>query len=273
MRRIAFLLLLLSALPLAADDDREVLDALVASLAPDAETVLVAEQTRVVGGIPVMANTPPQLAEGAAMMRELALRNAVAGRVPMLSAKTISAARFQQMLDDRAALGDAGAAVEVTLPAYNDDRTVAVVQYRIVKPFGRGTVRRVGSAILQRHADGWRISDRLTLMSDYGGGAARPLRVGGEVKAPVLVHRVAPHYPEDARKARAMGIVIVEALVDRQGRIVDVEILKNMPFGMGQAAVDAVRQWQFRPATMNGEPVDVIFNLTVNFKLDLPAIH
>jgi TonB family protein len=45
-------------------------------------------------------------------------------------------------------------------------------------------------------------------------------------------------------------------------------VLKPLPFGLDQAAVDAVRRWKFKPGTLNGQPVDVIFNLTVNFKLN-----
>jgi TonB family protein len=47
-----------------------------------------------------------------------------------------------------------------------------------------------------------------------------------------------------------------------------VNVLKPLAFGLDQAAADAVRRWKFRPGTLNGQPVDVIFNLTVNFKLN-----
>jgi TonB family protein len=97
------------------------------------------------------------------------------------------------------------------------------------------------------------------------------LRVGGDVKAPVVTHRVEPFYPEEARAARISGIVILEVIIDKAGVVRDAVVLKPLPFGLDQAAIDAVRQWKFRPATMNGEPVDVVFNLTVNFKLDKPA--
>lgn len=97
-----------------------------------------------------------------------------------------------------------------------------------------------------------------------------PFRVGGDVKAPVLVHRVDTVYPEAARKARITGIVIVEARIDRAGSVKSVLVLKPLPYGLSEAAVDAVKQWTFRPGTLNGKPVDVIFNLTVNFKLDMP---
>ena len=96
---------------------------------------------------------------------------------------------------------------------------------------------------------------------------ASALHVGGDVKAPVVVSRVEPVYTEVARKARISGIVIVEALVDKNGTVRDVNVLKPLAFGLDQAAIDAVKQWKFMPALKNGEPVDVAFNLTVNFKL------
>jgi periplasmic protein TonB len=95
-----------------------------------------------------------------------------------------------------------------------------------------------------------------------------PLRVGGDVKPPVIVTRVDPSYPEVARKARVQGIVIVEAVIDRNGAVRDVKVLKGLPFGLSESASDAVRRWRFKPGTLNGKPVDVIFNLTVIFKLN-----
>jgi TonB family protein len=94
------------------------------------------------------------------------------------------------------------------------------------------------------------------------------LRVGGEVKAPTVISKVEPEYSEEARRARISGIVILEALIDKNGNVTDINVLKPLPFGLDQAAIDAVKQWKFKPAMMNGQPVDVVFNLTVNFKLD-----
>ncbi|MEA2346017.1 MAG: periplasmic protein TonB [Thermoanaerobaculia bacterium] len=95
-----------------------------------------------------------------------------------------------------------------------------------------------------------------------------PLRVGGDVKAPVAISKVDPVYPEVARKARISGIVIVECTISKNGDVTDIHVLKPLPFGLDQAAVDAVKRWKFKPGTLNGQPVDVIFNLTVNFKLN-----
>jgi TonB family protein len=95
-------------------------------------------------------------------------------------------------------------------------------------------------------------------------------RVGGDVKAPRVVHRVNPVYPEAARHERISGIVILEVLIGKDGRVKDTAVLKGLPDGLSEAALAAVKQWEFEPATLNGQPVDVIFNLTTNFKIDAP---
>ncbi len=61
--------------------------------------------------------------------------------------------------------------------------------------------------------------------------------------------------------------MIVQAIIDKQGNVTNVKVLKGLPMGLEEAAVDAIKQWRFRPATLNGKPVTVYYNLTVNFKL------
>jgi TonB family protein len=97
---------------------------------------------------------------------------------------------------------------------------------------------------------------------------AQPFRVGGDVKAPVAIVYVDPIYPQEARQARVSGIVILDTVIDHNGVVKDVRVRKPLPFGLSEAAVDAVKQWSFKPGTLNGEAVDVVFELTVNFKLD-----
>jgi len=97
---------------------------------------------------------------------------------------------------------------------------------------------------------------------------AGPLRVGGDVKAPVAINRAKPDYTDAARKARITGVVVVEAIVNKQGDVEQVKVLKGLPLGLSEQAVDAVKKWRFHPGTLNGEPVEVIFDLTVNFTLE-----
>ena len=94
-----------------------------------------------------------------------------------------------------------------------------------------------------------------------------PIRVGGDVQPPVKVSAPSPQYTEIARKARIQGVVIVEAIIDKEGSVTNVKVLKGLPMGLDTAAADAVKKWKFQPATLNGKPVAVIYNLTVNFRL------
>jgi periplasmic protein TonB len=95
-----------------------------------------------------------------------------------------------------------------------------------------------------------------------------PVPVGGDVTAPVKVHTPKPQYTELARRARIQGLVIVQAVIDKRGQVVDAEVLRGLPMGLDQAAVDAVRRWRFEPATLNGKPVDVYYSLSVTFTLN-----
>jgi len=98
-------------------------------------------------------------------------------------------------------------------------------------------------------------------------GGDAPIMVGGEVKAPEKITAPQPQYTEIARKARIQGVVIVQAIIDRDGNVTNVKVLKGLPMGLEESAVDAIKQWKFKPATLNGRPVTVYYNLTVNFKL------
>jgi protein TonB len=95
-----------------------------------------------------------------------------------------------------------------------------------------------------------------------------PLRVGGDVKAPVVTDRADPKYTETARAAKVAGIVVVEAVIGKDGRVQNVTVIKGLPMGLSEQAETAVRRWRFKPGTLNGQPVATIFTLTVTFKLN-----
>lgn len=96
-----------------------------------------------------------------------------------------------------------------------------------------------------------------------------PIMVTSEVNKPVKTAGPDPVYTEIARKARIQGVVIVQAIINEQGNVTNVKVLKSLPMGLDQAAVDAVKKWRFQPATLksNGKPVAVFYNLTVNFRI------
>jgi protein TonB len=103
------------------------------------------------------------------------------------------------------------------------------------------------------------------------GDVETPVHAVGDVRAPKLVRRVDPLYPEIARLARVGGVVIIEAETDLYGRVRNARILRSIPL-LDQAALDAVRQWIYEPMVVNGRPRGVIFTVTMTFKLTLDGI-
>jgi protein TonB len=95
---------------------------------------------------------------------------------------------------------------------------------------------------------------------------AAPVRLHSGIRAPSKVLNVPPVYPELARRAGIEGIVILEATIDAQGHVVSATVLRSVPL-LDQSALEAVRQWTFSPALLNGVPVPVIMTVTVRFQL------
>ncbi|HOK46008.1 MAG TPA: TonB family protein, partial [Bryobacteraceae bacterium] len=91
--------------------------------------------------------------------------------------------------------------------------------------------------------------------------------VGGVVQEPVLLERVQPVYPPLARQARIAGVVRVEALVGADGRVLRATAVSGPPL-LRQSAVEAVQRWRYRPATLNGKPVEVTTQVDISFTLN-----
>jgi TonB family protein len=89
-------------------------------------------------------------------------------------------------------------------------------------------------------------------------------RVGGAVTAPSRLG--VPKYPPDAQAAGLKGAVVVEVVVDATGTVTEPKIIQSIPL-LDEAAIRAVRDWHFEPTLVNGQPVPVRMNLTVNFTL------
>jgi TonB family protein len=94
-----------------------------------------------------------------------------------------------------------------------------------------------------------------------------PLRIIGDVKAPVVIHRVTPLYPKSAIAIHLNGSAIVECIIDKTGHVRDAKMLRSSSPLFNQAAIDAVLQWQFVPGSLHGTAVDTIFDLTVTFQV------
>jgi protein TonB len=97
------------------------------------------------------------------------------------------------------------------------------------------------------------------------GGGLR--RIGGGVSAPVLIHEVEPEFSEEARKAKASGNVLVSLWVDDKGNPSHVRVLRGVGMGLDEKAIDAVKQYKFKPAMEGGKPVTVELNVEVNFQI------
>jgi TonB family protein len=96
--------------------------------------------------------------------------------------------------------------------------------------------------------------------------APAPVRVGGTIKAPAQTKRVHPPYPPEAQAAGVQGVVIMEATIGVDGKVTDVRVLRSIPL-LDQAALDAVRQWEYAPTVVNGVTVPVVMTVTLNFTL------
>lgn len=95
---------------------------------------------------------------------------------------------------------------------------------------------------------------------------AKRIRVAARVVEANLIHDVAPKYPPEAGRARIEGAVVLLAVIGKDGSVQDVRVESGLPL-LAQAAVDAVKQWRYRPYLVNGEPVEVDSRITINFTL------
>ena len=91
-----------------------------------------------------------------------------------------------------------------------------------------------------------------------------------DITPPVKLSAVPPQYTEEAKKARVQGVAILQVVINEQGNVTKAQVLKGLPMGLSEAALEAVKQWTFEPARENGVPVSVYYNLTINFQLPAP---
>lgn len=89
----------------------------------------------------------------------------------------------------------------------------------------------------------------------------------GDVRPPARIFTPQPDLTPRARKARLQGVVILQTVIDRHGKVVALKLLKGLPFGLSEETMRTVATWLFEPATLKGEPVVVHYNLAVPFRL------
>ncbi len=98
----------------------------------------------------------------------------------------------------------------------------------------------------------------------YGGGM---YRVGGGVSAPVITYQVDAEFSDQARMAKYQGVVIVEFVVDTKGLPQNLHVVRPLGMGLDEKALEAVRQYRFKPAKLNGHPVPVLIDMSVDFHI------
>lgn len=92
------------------------------------------------------------------------------------------------------------------------------------------------------------------------------MRLGGRVRAPQIIHRVEPTYPPLARQTHTQGTVVIEAILDESGNVVEMKVISGHSL-LITAAMEAVRQWKYEPTYLNDQPVAVQMNVNVTFTL------
>jgi TonB family protein len=98
--------------------------------------------------------------------------------------------------------------------------------------------------------------------------SANAIRVGPGITPPVPVHRVDPKYTDEARRQGLNGTVILQAVIKTDGTIDILSVVRGMPLGLTENAIEALKQWQFRPGNKDGKDVDILVNnIEINFEL------
>jgi len=111
-----------------------------------------------------------------------------------------------------------------------------------------------------------RSTSELCNTSDEAGRKPERVRVSQSVSQGLLIHKIAPVYPQDARHMRIQGKVVLQAVIGKDGRLKDLRPISG-PEELIQATAGAVQQWRYRPYMLCGEPVEVQTLITVNFTL------
>lgn len=100
-------------------------------------------------------------------------------------------------------------------------------------------------------------------------GIPQRIRVGGNVQAVKLVYKVPPVYPEHAKQNGIQGTIVLQGIIAKEGTLLSLEVAsRTADPELAQAARDAVSQWRYEPTLLNGQPVEVVTTITVNFRLE-----
>jgi len=147
---------------------------------------------------------------------------------------------------------------QVNMSAYGDPLAK-------IGPPSNGPVPAAASALVPARC---RLGQGRRFCPGEGGGVGGGVyRVGGGVTAPVLLYKKEPEYSEEARKAKYQGTVLLYIEVDPSGKATNIRVPAQPGLGLDEKAIEAVRQWKFKPGYKDGKPVTVAATIEVNFRL------
>lgn len=124
----------------------------------------------------------------------------------------------------------------------------------------------LGVSVSMKDEDSAAITIRVLPPDAASGGPSARIRVGGNVQQAKLVTKVTPVYPVAAKEQRIEGVVKLQAIIGKDGSVENLEVLSGDPL-LAAAAMEAVRQWKYQTTLLNGDPVEVVTEVNVNFTL------
>ena len=161
---------------------------------------------------------------------------------------------------------DARAALDAELKAQDDKwvKSYDKAKELAVAAKNAGDKAAADAAAGKEKADAIAAKARADAAAAKARAAIAPVRVGGQIKAPTKIKDVKPLYPAIAQQARVGGVVTIEATIGSDGKVTDAKVVRSIPM-LDQAALDAVRQWEYTPTLLNGVPVPVLTTININF--------
>ena len=160
----------------------------------------------------------------------------------------------------------------VTIGAVIDENG-RITSSRILKGLGFG-LDQVALASVQEWTlspatrNGLPVSVGAQLDVEFNLRSANALLMGPGMTPPTVQSRVEPHYTPEAARAKASGTVVLQAVVKTDGTIDILRVVRGLPYGLTDSAIDAIKQWRFQPGQQNGQNADIALNVEVNFNLD-----
>jgi periplasmic protein TonB len=145
-------------------------------------------------------------------------------------------------------------------PVASDPDIPVLMPFGQMRPSGPALIGEIGAGV----GDGSRPVVSVKPSGDGSGGKPMPISTG--VSAGLLLTPIRPEYPRIAIAARVEGVVLVTAIIDKNGRIVGLKVVSGPPM-LQQAAADAVRDARYRPYLLNGQPTEVVTTFSVNFRM------